>query len=112
MYHEGSLPHPLRKERNHQLYCQLEGEKEVLLVAEEDFPSWSRAGIREDPVVGDVAVTVAAHSVDFEAHPEIREIKKMSIARFIVNIISIRKVPGKLWSLMQVDSRPVSVRAG
>ncbi len=82
VYHEGSLPHPLRKERNHQLYCQLEGEKEVLLVAEEDFPSWSRAGIREDPVVGDVAVTVAAHSVDFEAHPEIREIKKMSIARF------------------------------
>jgi len=75
------IAHPLRKEPSHQLYCQFSGEKEILLIDQEnDFLSWNGVGLRSDPSVGDTAVLINVKEMDYQATPQFKDLKKVHIA--------------------------------
>jgi len=75
--HPAPVAHPLKRESDHQLYCQFGGEKEFLLVDQEkDFPSWSEIGLRSD-----IAVLLNVREMDYAATPQLKDLKRLYIAK-------------------------------
>lgn len=74
---------PLRQERNHQLYCQVEGEKEILLIDPKDFIGLGDLKMTEEPNYKRRMYSFDARSVDYEAVPAFKNIKRFHIAKMV-----------------------------
>ena len=82
-YFSYTFPFPLRQERNHQLVCQIEGEKEILLIDPKDFIGLGDLKMTEEPNYKRRAFSFNAYNVDYEAVPTFKNIKKFHIAKMV-----------------------------
>ena len=83
VYLNDTFPMPVRSEINHQLYCQIEGEKEVLLVDEEggDFPTWKDMKLVDDKMYGKLSPFINIFKVDYTRVQQYKDVKKFHIAK-------------------------------
>jgi hypothetical protein len=64
-----------------QLYCQIEGEKEFLLLnGAEDWPAWAEMDLPSD-AHGKIGPFINLVALDYEITPEVKDIKEFSIAK-------------------------------
>ncbi|TRY68795.1 hypothetical protein TCAL_16487 [Tigriopus californicus] len=81
LFYNIEVSKPIRQELNHQLYCMVEGEKEIVLIDEADFPSWSNMKLVDDGYSGKLNPFVDVSKIDYNTHPGLKDIKKIHIAK-------------------------------
>ena len=80
-HYSHTVPLPIRECFQDKMYCQVEGEREVLLIDPKDFPSWKDLELSEDKEQGRLAPFVNIYNIAYHVMPELKDIKKMHIAR-------------------------------